>query len=541
MDYLNFTTHLRRNLLILSITLWIMSLASSTLANEQGKPLFTPYFTELDAKAAKLVQASINLNAGLNLIEQLFFGEEISDPLNQSNYDHFAALAETKAAILSNRLNKKETGILYLLLLSELYLNNGMLDEAFRNLQLIPRKKKIAHTLDQLFFETAKRYFRKTQYSQAIKAFEAVGNSLNNEEEKERKATLGLAYVNMNKLDTAAQLFEKLKDRSDWGTYGRYNLGISLIHQGKIEKGVIELNKVGRHNFISEEMKALKDRANVALGYLFIRQQEPETAKLYLQRVRLESLYANQALLGIAWANTLSNNYNQALASLFELHERSAASPAVLEAFLAVPHTLTRMTADKQALRFYELAIKFYTKLITKIEQTQRSLTNQQFIEKLIASEESGYLHLIKQTDQNSDPALQSRILDVISQHRFQATLANIKNMMSIQPRFDNWIERSQNFNSSIALYDPNSSLLRAIIPGENNTTEFVNMQDIADRSKVLSTDINQAIEENKAYLASLLDNKLNQESRRLKRYLNQSQFALAQAYDKIITQGTAR
>lgn len=519
-----------------------MSLASSTWANEQGAPLSTPYFTELDAKAAKLVQASINLNAGLNLIEQLFFGEEVSEPLSShNNYDHFAALAETKAAILSNRLNKKETDIFYLLILSELYLNNGMLDEAFRNLQLIPRKKKIALTLDQLFFKTAKHYFRKTQYSQAIKAFEAVGNTLNSEEEKERKATLGLSYMYTNKLDTAKQLFNKLKDRSDWGTYGQYNLGISLIRQGKIEKGVIELNKVGRHNFISKEMKALKDRANVALGYLFIRQQDPETAKLYLQRVRLESLYANQALLGIAWANTLSNNYNQALASLFELHERSAASPAVLEAFLAVPHTLTRMTADKQALRFYELAIKFYKKLIAKTKQTQRSLTSQQFIEKLITSEKSDYLHLIKQADRNSGSALQRRILDLISQYRFQATVANIKNMMSIQPRFDDWIERSQNFNSSIALYDPNSSLLQAIIPGDNNSTEFVNMQDIATRSKILSTKFNLAIEENKTYLTSLLSNQLNQESRRLNRYLNQSQFALAQAYDKIITQGTAR
>lgn len=540
MDYLNFTNHLRRQFRVtLSITLWIMCfITSPTFANESDSPSSIPNFAELDAKTSNLKQASINLNAGLNLIEQLFFGEDDKKISNNHHYDYFAALADTKAAILSNRLNINDAETL--LLLSELYLNNGMLNETLHSLERIPKNNNITAALDQLFFETAKRYFRKNQYLQAITAFEAIGNTLNEEEERERQATLGLSYLRLGQLDTASQLFDELQGRSDWGTYGRYNLGITLLQQGQIDEGVVVLNKVGRHNFSTEEMKGLKDRANVALGYLFIRKQNPSTAKFYLQRVRLESAYANQALLGIAWANTMSRNYNQALASLLELHERSAASPAVLEAYLAVPYTLTKMKADKQALRFYEAAIKLYKNLIAKTEQTQNALVNEQFIEKLIASEERGYQNLIAQADNNSGPVLQRRILDVISQDKFQETLTNIKNLMAIQPRFARWIERSHNFNSSIALYDPSSSLHKTIIPGEE-TIEFVDMQDIATRAEALSSEINLAIKANKAYLAYLLDNKLDQESVRLNRYLHQGQFALAQVYDKIITQGAAR
>jgi len=539
MDYLNFTDQLRRYRITLPITLWVMCFITlPTFANEADPHSSVLDFTELDARTSKLKQAAINLNAGLNLIEQLFFGEDDKKTPHNHHYDYFAALAETKAAILSNRLNINDTETL--LLLSKLYLNNSMLNETLHNLERIPRNSKTTDVLDQLFLETAKRYFRKNQYSQAIIAFEAIGKTLNKKDEKERQATLGLSYLRLGQLDTANHLFDKLQGRSDWGTYGRYNLGITLLQQGQIDKGVVALNKIGRHNFFTEEMKVLKDRANVALGYLFIRKQNPPTAKFYLQRVRLESPHANQALLGIAWANTMSKNYNQALAPLLELHERSAASPAVLEAYLAVPYTLTRMKADNQALRFYEVAIKLYKNLITKTEQTQTALANQQFIEKLIGSEKSGYQNLIAQADNNSGPALQRRILDVISQHKFQETLANIKNLTSIQPRFARWIERSRNFNSNIALYDPSSSLYKTIIPGDE-TIEFVDMQDIATRAETLSSEINLTIKENKAYLAYLLNNKLDQESLRLNRYLNQGQFALAQVYDKILTQGAAR
>jgi len=539
MDYLNFTNRLRRYRITLSITLWIMCFITlPTFANEAGPDSSVLDFTELDAKTSKLKQAAINLNAGLNLIEQLFFGEDDKKTSYNHHSDYFAALAETKAAILSNRLNINDSETL--LLLSQLYLNNGMLHEALHNLERIPRNRKTTDVLDQLFLEIARRYFRKSQYSKAIIAFEAIGKTLNKKDERERQATLGLSYLRLGQLDTANQLFDELQGRSEWETYGRYNLGITLLQRGQIDKGVVALNKIGRHNFFTEEMKGLKDRANVALGYLFIRKQNPPTAKFYLQRVRLESPYANQALLGIAWANTMSKNYNQALAPLLELHERSAASPAVLEAYLAVPYTLTRMKADKQALRFYEVAIKLYKNLITKTEQTQSALVNQQFIEKLIVSEESGYQNLIAQADNNSGPALQRRILDVISQYKFQETLTNIKNLMSIQPKFAHWIERSRNFNSNIALYDPSSSLQKTIIPGDE-TIEFVDMQDIATRAEALSTEINVTIKENKAYLTHLLNNKLDQESLRLNRYLNQGQFALAQVYDKILTQGAAR
>ncbi len=538
MDYLNFT-HRQRGRITLSIILWLMCFTLPAFANESDEPSPISNFIELDAKASQLKQASINLNTGLNLIEQLFFGEANKKVSLHYRDDYFAALADTKAALLSNRLNINDSETL--LLLSELYLNNGMLNETLLNLKRIPGDKKTTPRVDQLLLETARRYFRKGQYSQAIIAFKAMSDSLNKKEERERQATLGLSYLHLGELDKATPLFRKLQGRSEWGTYGRYNLAIALLHQGQTDKAIITLNKIGRHNFSTEETKGLKDRANVALGYLFIRKQNPKKAKFYLQRVRLESPHANQALLGIAWANTLAKNYNQALTSLLELHERSAASPAVIEAYLAVPYTLTRMNADNQALRFYDVAIKLYKKLITKTEQTQSALVKEGFIDKLIDNEESEYQNVIAQTNNNnSGPVLQRQILKIISQYKFQETLINIKSLMSIQSRFSHWIERSRNFNSNIALYDPSSSLHKTIIPGEE-TIDFVDMQDIATRAETLSTKINLTIEESKAYLAYLLDNKLDQESLRLNHYLIQGQFALAQAYDKIITQGAAR
>lgn len=87
----------------------------------------------------------------------------------------------------------------------------------------------------------------------------------------------------------------------------QYNLGVALIRSGQIERGRSLLDRLGRSGANSTDASddataALRDRANVALGWHFLREAQGATARPILERVALEGPYSNRALLGLGWA-----------------------------------------------------------------------------------------------------------------------------------------------------------------------------------------------------------------------------------------------
>ena len=69
----------------------------------------------------------------------------------------------------------------------------------------------------------------------------------------------------------------------------------------EVDKGVKLLEQIGLTPAPDEEMRALRDKANLALGFAALRPPN-RTARQSLQRVRLQGMLSNKALLGFGWA-----------------------------------------------------------------------------------------------------------------------------------------------------------------------------------------------------------------------------------------------
>ena len=74
------------------------------------------------------------------------------------------------------------------------------------------------------------------------------------------------------------------------------------------------LTGVGTASVVTPEMIALKDRANLALGFAYLQKKNPQKARLALERVRLSGPYSNKALLALGWADAQLGDYKSALA-----------------------------------------------------------------------------------------------------------------------------------------------------------------------------------------------------------------------------------
>src|SRR5262249_34165573 len=107
----------------------------------------------------------------------------------------------------------------------------------------------------------------------------------------------------------------------------------------------------------TEESRALRDKANVALGFAALQANRPENARTYLERVRLNGMLANMALLQFGWADAALNRPKAALVPWTELAGRKPIDAAVLEAKLAVPWALNELGAHEQAFDRYNDAI----------------------------------------------------------------------------------------------------------------------------------------------------------------------------------------
>jgi len=76
--------------------------------------------------------------------------------------------------------------------------------------------------------------------------------------------------------------------------YARYNLGVALIRGGDAEQGAHWLDDLGRMPAANEEQRRLRDQANLALGFSALQREEPEQARQWLERVRLNGRCGNE-------------------------------------------------------------------------------------------------------------------------------------------------------------------------------------------------------------------------------------------------------
>src|SRR6266478_1004271 len=104
------------------------------------------------------------------------------------------------------------------------------------------------------------------------------------------------------KFDEAIRLLVSWKGAPGWSAYARFNLGVALVRQKRLADADPFLTAVGTMYAETPEMLALKDRANLALGFAELQADQPAKAKESLERVRLNGPYSNKALLGNGWA-----------------------------------------------------------------------------------------------------------------------------------------------------------------------------------------------------------------------------------------------
>ena len=277
-----------------------------------------------------------------------------------------------------------------------------------------------------------------------------------------------------------------------------YNLGVALIKDGRVGQGVNMLDRVGRLTPVDSETLALRDKANLALGYQFLSTDQGGTAVPILGRVRSEGPYSTRALLWMGWAylaprgsrqkkvevgdesaepgafNSFATigvllrpgyidsdsiyrraklapfhlsgqaaneeaQLKQALVPWVELVNRDPMDPAVQQGLSDIPYILDKLGAHIQAQQFYERAIAAMEETRDRLDQAERHVMSGRMVTTIVRRDvdaQDGWGWKLKDLP---DAAETFYLQQLLAENNFQEALKNFRNARQLQRNLANW------------------------------------------------------------------------------------------------------
>src|SRR5258706_6331681 len=276
------------------------------------------------------------------------------------------------------------------LLAGGLYLSLGMHNEAGQRFEKLLTPEVPVGVRNRAWFYLAKVWYARGYYPRAEQALNRITGILAPALESERQHLHVNLLLRMRRFDEAIALVRQLKGNDVWSLYARFNLGVALVRENRIDEADPALSLVGTAQSQSTEVQSLADRANLALGFALLTMQQPARARLALNRVRLGGPFASRALLGVGWADAALNDYQGALTPWLELRDRNLLDAAVQEAWLAVPYAYGKLGAAAQAANQYEAAIAAFKAESNRLDAAVGHIGEGHMLDEIIGAENDG-------------------------------------------------------------------------------------------------------------------------------------------------------
>ena len=328
------------------------------------------------------------------------------------------------------------------LLLGSLYLSYGMEKDASGIFEPLLSAKTEPFVHDLAWFYVGRMRYLDGRYAEAVEAFKSISGSLPDAKQAERLHLMVNSYLHNGKYDDAIKILNSIDSEGIWNYYSRYNLGIAFIRSNHIKEGISLLDQLNRMSPVNEEEYAVRDKANIALGYTEIHKDSAQDPIASFSRVRLNGPFSNQALLGLGWAYNVNKQPQEALKPWAELSSREAADPSSQEALIAIAYTMEQLQQPKLALSYYDKAISIYDQVRAELET---SLANVKYDDLLRSSIPSSYAADEKWPDAgirlSNLPA--AKYLDrLLTSREFQKAYRDYRDLNYLRLQAAHWAEK---------------------------------------------------------------------------------------------------
>ncbi len=337
------------------------------------------------------------------------------------------------------------------LLRGGLYLSLGQHREAREIFErLLADPETPADVKSRAWFYLGKLLYASGEYEQSDRALRQSAGTLPEELEAERRLLIAQGLLYRKRYDQAIAELSNWQGPRYWLLYGQFNLGVALVRAGEAERGLALLDTVGSIETKWPELMALRDKANLAIGYARLQAGEPAAARTALERVRLSGPQSSKALLGAGWADAAAKQYEAALLPWQELQGRNLLDAAVQESFLAVPYAYAELGAMAQAVEYYERAIAAYDAERVRIGESIDAIRSGDLLAAAMKSPGDGREGWFAQLATLPDSPESRYLYHLLAGHEFQEGLKNYRALDAMGRNLSAWADSLGAFSDMV-------------------------------------------------------------------------------------------
>ncbi|HEY5809306.1 MAG TPA: tetratricopeptide repeat protein, partial [Povalibacter sp.] len=355
--------------------------------------------------------------------------------------DYIQSLTRLGAAQESDRLTNHVVEAE--LLKGGLYLSLGQHEEAGRIFKTLLNDNVPLDVRNRAWFYLAKVWYQRNYLQDAAQALSSIHGALPGGLEPERHLLEAQVLMYLDRYDEAIAALERWQPVGDgadvWSAYARFNIGVALVRKDRLDDAAKLLDQVGQIAAPTDELAALRDKANLALGFAWLKANRPADAKQVLQRVRLEGPQSNKALLGVGWADSAEQQFTKALVPWMELRDRNMLDAAVQESYLAVPYAYAQLEANKQAVEQYTLAVNAFGEEATRIDESIAAIRSGRLLDAITDNDKGDQAGWFWQLQQLPDAPETRYLYHLLASNEFQEGLKNYRDLRLMQRNLATW------------------------------------------------------------------------------------------------------
>jgi predicted negative regulator of RcsB-dependent stress response len=417
----------------------------------------------LSFAASSLVGAPAGRSAHDKALHDLYFGEA----LYYARQGHFFdALERLDAELGQHRaLDEPELDSLYYHLrdaefsVGDFELNYRMHHRAGHAITAVLEGAVDEQVRNDAAYRLARIHFQKGQLEDALQALDRIEGKVPAQIRDDVEFLRANVFMALGRDDDAVGVLKRLQSAESLKGFAAYNLGIALLGEGHQKEALDQLDRAGQVGGSDEPLLAIRDKSNLVLGKLLVDSGQPDAAKRFFDRVRLDGPFSNSALLSSGWAAASANDYARAVVPWSILAGRESTDAAVQEAKLALPFAYGKLEVHGRAAVSYASALESFGAELEKLDASIASIREGKFL-KALAREEMR---------QNPDWVIRLRslpespetyyLMELAASNDFQTAVQNYLDLEDLRRKLASWDVSFDAFDDMIGLrrayYEP--------------------------------------------------------------------------------------
>lgn len=308
-------------------------------------------------------------------------------------------------------------------------------------------------------YRLARIHFQKSQMADAMQALERIDGKVPESIRDDIEFLQANIYLAQGRPEDAIGTLKQLQNSAGFGGLAAYNLGIAYLQDGQRQAAEEQLARAGQITANDSAELAIRDKANLVLGTIQLEAGEFETAIPFLNRVRLDGPFSNQALLSSGWANLSIDEFEKAVVPWSMLADREVTDSATQEAMLALPYAYGKLNVHGRAAISYGRALDLFGAEVDKLNESIESIREGKFLQALIREEirkDKDWVIRLRSLPETPETYY---LMELLATHDFQTGLQNYLDLADLRRKLLRWEAGFDSFDEIVDIrhghYEP--------------------------------------------------------------------------------------